>query len=167
VPDPAARRRAATRQPPAEPERAGAAEVPARPSLAAEAEPQPGRGAGAADRRQCRRRPVDRQRRQSRAARHAAASGSGSPSTTRRAARRRRRKQALADGNRLFLGPLLAEDVRAVAPVARRAGVPVIAFSNDVSVAGDGVYLMGFIPASRSSGWSLCALAGRCSASPG
>lgn len=54
--------------------------------------------------------------------------------------------QALADGNRLFLGPVLAEDVRAVAPVASRAGVPVIAFSNDVSVAGEGVYLMGFTP---------------------
>ena len=54
--------------------------------------------------------------------------------------------QALADGNGLFLGPLLAEDVRAVAPVARRADVPVIAFSNDSSVAGNGVYLMGFTP---------------------
>lgn len=54
--------------------------------------------------------------------------------------------QALAEGNRLFLGPLLAEDVRAVAPVAGRAGVPVVAFSNDVSVAGEGVYLMGFTP---------------------
>ncbi|HEX8573223.1 MAG TPA: penicillin-binding protein activator [Allosphingosinicella sp.] len=54
--------------------------------------------------------------------------------------------QALAEGNGLFLGPLLAEDVRAVAPVARRAGVPVISFSNDASVAGNGVYLMGFTP---------------------
>jgi ABC-type branched-subunit amino acid transport system substrate-binding protein len=55
--------------------------------------------------------------------------------------------QALAEGNGLFLGPLLADDVRAVAPVARRAGVPVISFSNDTSVAGGGVYLMGFAPA--------------------
>ena len=54
--------------------------------------------------------------------------------------------QALAEGNRLFLGPLLAEDVRAVAPVASRGGVPVVAFSNDVSVAGEGVYLLGFTP---------------------
>lgn len=53
---------------------------------------------------------------------------------------------ALADGNRLFLGPLLAEDVRAVAPVARRQSVPVIAFSNDVGVAGEGTYIMGFTP---------------------
>lgn len=54
--------------------------------------------------------------------------------------------QALAEGNRLFLGPLLAEDVRAVAPVASRANVPVVAFSNDVSVAAEGVYLLGFTP---------------------
>jgi ABC-type branched-subunit amino acid transport system substrate-binding protein len=54
--------------------------------------------------------------------------------------------QALADGNGLFLGPLLAEDVRAVAPIARRADVPVISFSNDTSIAGYGVYLMGFTP---------------------
>ena len=54
--------------------------------------------------------------------------------------------RALAEGNRLFLGPLLADDVRAVAPIARRGQVPVISFSNDVSVAGNGVYVMGFNP---------------------
>jgi ABC-type branched-subunit amino acid transport system substrate-binding protein len=54
--------------------------------------------------------------------------------------------EALADGNGLFLGPLLAEDVRAVAPVAAGAHVPVIAFSNDVSVAAPGTYVMGFTP---------------------
>jgi outer membrane PBP1 activator LpoA protein len=30
--------------------------------------------------------------------------------------------QAIADGNRLFLGPLLAEDVRVATPASRRAG---------------------------------------------
>ena len=54
--------------------------------------------------------------------------------------------KAIADGNRLILGPLLADEVRAAAPVARRARVPVIAFSNDESVAGDGVYILGFTP---------------------
>lgn len=54
--------------------------------------------------------------------------------------------RALADGNRLILGPLLAEDARAVGPIAARANVPVISFSNDVSVAGNGVYLMGYNP---------------------
>jgi branched-chain amino acid transport system substrate-binding protein len=55
--------------------------------------------------------------------------------------------RAIAEGNGLILGPLLAEDVRAIAPMARAADVPVIAFSNDISVAGDGVYLMGLNPA--------------------
>jgi branched-chain amino acid transport system substrate-binding protein len=54
--------------------------------------------------------------------------------------------RAISDGNRLILGPLLAEDVRAATPVARRARVPIIAFSNDESVAGDGVYILGFTP---------------------
>ncbi|HMI40782.1 MAG TPA: penicillin-binding protein activator [Sphingomicrobium sp.] len=53
---------------------------------------------------------------------------------------------AIADGNRLILGPLLAEDVRAAAPVARKAKVPVIAFSNDAAVAGDGVFILGVVP---------------------
>ena len=55
-------------------------------------------------------------------------------------------QRAIAEGNRLILGPLLAEDVRAAAPVARQAGVPIIAYSNDEGVAGNGVYLMGFTP---------------------
>ena len=55
-------------------------------------------------------------------------------------------RRALDDGARLILGPLLAEDVRAAAPIARKADVPVIAFSNDEGVAGDGVYIMGFTP---------------------
>lgn len=55
-------------------------------------------------------------------------------------------QKAIAEGNRLILGPLLAEDVRAAAPIARRSNVPVIAFSNDEGVAGNGVYIMGFTP---------------------
>jgi len=55
-------------------------------------------------------------------------------------------QKAIAEGNRLILGPLLAEDVRIVAPIARASRVPVISFSNDTSVAGNGVYLMGYTP---------------------
>ena len=55
-------------------------------------------------------------------------------------------RRALADGNRLILGPLLADDVRAASPIARRAGVPIVAFSNDEGVAGGGVHIMGFTP---------------------
>ncbi len=60
-------------------------------------------------------------------------------------------EKALADGNKLILGPLLSEDARAVAPIARRAGVPVITFSNDASVAGNGTYLLGYSPAQSIS----------------
>lgn len=56
-------------------------------------------------------------------------------------------QRALAEGNRLILGPLLADDVRAVAPIARAAKVPVIAFSNDTGVAGNGTFVMGYAPA--------------------
>ncbi len=56
-------------------------------------------------------------------------------------------QRAIGEGNRLILGPLLADDVRAVAPIARAAKVPVISYSNDVSVAGGGAYLLGYTPA--------------------
>jgi len=56
-------------------------------------------------------------------------------------------QRAIDDGARVILGPLLAEDVRTVTPIAKRAGVPVISFSNDSSLAGTGAYLMGYSPA--------------------
>lgn len=55
-------------------------------------------------------------------------------------------QRAIADGAQLILGPLLAENVREVSPLARQAGVPVIAFSNDAAVAGDGTYVLGYTP---------------------
>jgi len=55
-------------------------------------------------------------------------------------------QRAIDEGARVILGPLLAEDVRAVSPIAKRAGVPVISFSNDSSLAGSGAYLMGYSP---------------------
>jgi branched-chain amino acid transport system substrate-binding protein len=56
-------------------------------------------------------------------------------------------QRAIAEGNGLILGPLLSPDVRAVAPIAEAAHVPVLSFSNDTDVAGHGVYLLGFTPA--------------------
>lgn len=55
--------------------------------------------------------------------------------------------RAVNEGNKLILGPLLAEDVRLVAPVAQRSRVPLISFSNDSSVAGNGTFIMGYTPA--------------------
>lgn len=56
-------------------------------------------------------------------------------------------EEALKGGATLILGPLFAKSVSAAAPVARKAGVPVVAFSNDRQVAGSGVYLLSFQPA--------------------
>lgn len=53
---------------------------------------------------------------------------------------------ALGDGVSLFLGPLLASSVRAMAPIAGEARVPIIAFSSDRTVAEPGVYVLGFTP---------------------
>ena len=53
---------------------------------------------------------------------------------------------AIGDGASIILGPLLGASVRAVAPATRAASVPVIGFSSDRSVAGGGVYTMGFLP---------------------
>src|SRR5688572_13585005 len=56
-------------------------------------------------------------------------------------------EDAIKRGATLILGPLYAKSVAAVAPIARKAGVPVVAFSTDRQVAGNGVYLMSFQPA--------------------
>jgi len=53
---------------------------------------------------------------------------------------------AIGDGAQLIVGPLLSSSVRAVADLARAAAVPVVAFSSDRTVAGSGVYAMGFFP---------------------
>ena len=54
--------------------------------------------------------------------------------------------KAIADGARIILGPLLADSVRASAPAARGADVPMLAFSSDRRVGGDGIYTLGFLP---------------------
>jgi ABC-type branched-subunit amino acid transport system substrate-binding protein len=52
-------------------------------------------------------------------------------------------RKAIADGNRLILGPLTGDAVPAVHAVARAAGVPVIAFANDPSLAAPDLFVMG------------------------
>jgi branched-chain amino acid transport system substrate-binding protein len=53
---------------------------------------------------------------------------------------------AVAAGVKLIIGPLIAAEVEAVKPVAHGAGIPVLAFSTSTPLAGDGTYLMGFLP---------------------
>lgn len=60
-------------------------------------------------------------------------------------------KEALDAGADLILGPLFAEEVSAVAPLARQVNVPVVAFSSDSSVGGEGVHLL---PSPSARMWS-------------
>ena len=55
-------------------------------------------------------------------------------------------RAAVGEGARLIIGPLLAAEVEAAKPVARAANVSVVAFSTATQLAGDGTYLMGFLP---------------------
>lgn len=55
-------------------------------------------------------------------------------------------RSALADGAEIILGPLFSESVEAAAVVTRTARTPMIAFSSDLTAAGNGVYLLSFPP---------------------
>jgi ABC-type branched-subunit amino acid transport system substrate-binding protein len=55
-------------------------------------------------------------------------------------------QRLLNQGAEVIVGPLYATSVRAIAHEARDHGVPLLSFSTDRTVAGDGVYLMGFLP---------------------
>ena len=68
----------------------------------------------------------------------------GTPEGARRAI-----ESVLEDGVTLILGPLLSSSVEAIAPQAKSAGVNVITFSTDRTVAGEGVYVMGFLPSTQ------------------
>jgi len=53
---------------------------------------------------------------------------------------------ALSEGAEIILGPVFSNEVSSVAPEARAAGAPVVAFSSDAGVAAPGVYLLSFLP---------------------
>jgi ABC-type branched-subunit amino acid transport system substrate-binding protein len=53
-------------------------------------------------------------------------------------------RKAKAAGVHLVLGPLLSGSVKAVRTELEGTGINIVAFSTDASVAGDGVFLMGF-----------------------
>ncbi len=57
----------------------------------------------------------------------------------------------LDQGAEVIVGPLYGPSVKAISHDARDRGVPVLAFSTDRTVAGDGVYLMGFLPESDTT----------------
>ena len=55
-------------------------------------------------------------------------------------------RKLLAEGAKVLLGPVFGADVRKIAPIAQGAHVPVLAFTNDVSVAQPGIYVLGVTP---------------------
>lgn len=67
----------------------------------------------------------------------------GTPEGAREAA-----TEAIAQGAELIIGPLFSQSVASAASVARPAGVPIVAFSTDTSVAARNVNLLSFLPQS-------------------
>ncbi|MDE2135556.1 MAG: penicillin-binding protein activator [Alphaproteobacteria bacterium] len=72
------------------------------------------------------------------------ADDTGSPTDAAAAA-----QKLLDQGAEIIVGPIFSASVSAVAPLARDRGVPVLAFSTDRSVAGNGIYLLSFQPQSE------------------
>jgi ABC-type branched-subunit amino acid transport system substrate-binding protein len=54
--------------------------------------------------------------------------------------------KALQEQAGLILGPVFADHVQAIVPLARRASVNVVSFSNNKAIAGAGVFVLGFSP---------------------
>lgn len=53
---------------------------------------------------------------------------------------------AVKEGAQLIIGPLYSQSVEAIKPLAKEGKIPILSFSNNKAVAGDGVYVMGFNP---------------------
>jgi ABC-type branched-subunit amino acid transport system substrate-binding protein len=58
-------------------------------------------------------------------------------------------RTAIQHGDRLIIGPLTAPDTAAVAPIAKAANVPVLAFTSDPARAEPGVWVLGLTPAQQ------------------
>jgi ABC-type branched-subunit amino acid transport system substrate-binding protein len=52
-------------------------------------------------------------------------------------------RRAVEEGAQVIVGPLFSTETSGAEPVAAAAGIPVLSFSNNPSVAGNGVYLLG------------------------
>ena len=60
-------------------------------------------------------------------------------------------RDAIAAGAGMILGPLTSAETASVTPVARNAGVPVLAFTNDAARAQPGVWPLGITPVQQVS----------------
>ncbi|PZP55345.1 MAG: penicillin-binding protein activator [Micavibrio aeruginosavorus] len=57
--------------------------------------------------------------------------------------------EAVTNGASMILGPLFAEDARVVSPIAQQAGLNVLSFSTDRTVANSNTFILGFLPQSQ------------------
>jgi ABC-type branched-subunit amino acid transport system substrate-binding protein len=55
-------------------------------------------------------------------------------------------QQAVAGHAEIVIGPLFSAETKAAGPVVRQAGINMVAFTADASAAGNGVYVLGFLP---------------------
>jgi len=55
-------------------------------------------------------------------------------------------QSAISSGDRLILGPLTSAETASVAPIARDANIPVLAYTNDASQSQPGVWTLGIAP---------------------
>jgi len=65
----------------------------------------------------------------------------GKPDVAKKAA-----KEAINEDVHIILGPLFAASAKAVKPIAQRAGLKILTFSTDWTIAGRNAYVMGFSP---------------------
>ena len=60
-------------------------------------------------------------------------------------------QQAVGQHCEILVGPLFAAEMRAAAPVAESAHIPLLGFSADRSAAGHGAYVLGFLPGPQAT----------------
>lgn len=57
---------------------------------------------------------------------------------------------ALGQHADIIIGPLFSIEAKAAAPLARQAGVPMVSFTTDLTIAGNGIYALGFQPGQQA-----------------
>ncbi|MDD9841672.1 MAG: penicillin-binding protein activator [Alphaproteobacteria bacterium] len=55
-------------------------------------------------------------------------------------------QRAIQEGAKLLIGPVFGTSAKAIAPLAKKANVPVLTFSNDRKIAESGLWVIGFLP---------------------
>lgn len=58
-------------------------------------------------------------------------------------------RQAVQSGANLVLGPIFSPEVKAAGQITRQANIPMVAFTTDVTAAGNGVHALGVLPRSQ------------------